>query len=273
MSAVETSTAPPAMGERGFVARVGHLVVEQSKMVLELIELFGLTVMYSLRGRRERGAVARQMFDIGNRSLSFISIVLAFLGMITVFQVSHQVQSVIGDLQVIGPSFIQVMVHEFGPTICGLMVATRVGSGIAAEIGSMVVTEQVDALKMSNADPVNYLIVPRFLACSLMLMVLTVYACVVATLSGLMMGMFVFDIHPTTFLSLRMVEWHHVVTGLVKSLAYGMAIPVIAAQSGLRTQGGSEGVGWATTMAVVNSSFAVIVLDLLISVVSFVLVY
>ncbi|MCA9522024.1 MAG: ABC transporter permease, partial [Myxococcales bacterium] len=210
---------------------------------------------------------------IGNKSMLFIATTLAFLGMITVFQVTTQVKQVLPELSMIGPAFIQLMVREFGPTICGLMVATRVGSGIAAEIGSMVVTEQIDALKMSNADPVHYLIAPRFLACSVMLVILAILGCLVATTSGVIMAQLGFGIHPKTFLNLGLVKWSDVVIGLCKAFAYGMAIPVISAHSGLNTKGGSEGVGWATTMAVVNSSFAVIVLDLVISVAGYLVLY
>ena len=114
--------------------------------------------------RREQGAIVQQMYAMGVQSLLFITVTIGFLGMILVYQVATQVEKILPDFSMIGAAFIQIMIKEFAPTIAGMMIATRVGSGIAAEIGSMVVTEQVDALRMCNADPVNYLIVPRFLA-------------------------------------------------------------------------------------------------------------
>jgi phospholipid/cholesterol/gamma-HCH transport system permease protein len=213
----------------------------------------------------QRDDLIRQLYVVGNQSVIFITVTLGFLGMILVYQVSTQVERILPDFSMIGPAFLQVLIKEFAPTIGGLMIATRVGSGIAAEIGSMVVTEQVDALRMSNAHPVRYLIVPRFVACTVMMVCLTIYGVLVAEITGMLTGLFGFGIHPLTFLSVRMVDTAGIVSGLVKSLAYGAAIPLLAGQAGLEATGGSEGVGWATTRAVVNGSFAVVLLDFLLS--------
>lgn len=223
------------------------------------------TIYYSFVGRRPKGAVWQQMYLIGNRSVPFITVTLGFLGMILVYQVATQVERILPDFSMLGAAFLQIMVKEFAPTIAGMMIATRVGSGIAAEIGSMVVTEQVDALRMSNAHPVNYLIVPRFLAAGLMMICLTIYGVVVGELTGMLTGLVGFGIHPLTFLSLRLVRFEDVLSGLLKAFAYGCVIPLIAGQAGLEATGGSEGVGRATTRAVVNASFAVIVLDFVLS--------
>ena len=231
----------------------------------ELWTVATMTLRYLVRGRRTRGQVAEQMFIIGNKSVLFITATLGFLGMITIFQVALQVKSILPDFSMIGAAFIKTMVREFGPTITGLMVATRTGSAIAAEIGSMVVTEQVDALRMCNADPVNYLVVPRFIASVVMVLMLTIYAVLVATVTGMLMARFGFDIPYKTFLTLRLVEYDDVIVGVAKAVAYGAAIPIIAGHAGLNATGGSEGVGWATTRSVVNCSFAVVVLDFILS--------
>ena len=138
-----------------------------------------------------------------------------------------------------------------------------------AEIGSMVVTEQVDALRMCSADPVEYLVVPRFLASMVMTFCLLVWACVVAYLSGMVTAYVVFDVNFLTFANFMLVDAGDVIVGLTKCLAYGAAIPIVSAQRGLATFGGSEGVGWATTSAVVSSSLAVIVLQFFISAVGY----
>lgn len=221
--------------------------------------------LYQMRKRPTPGAVALQMFRIGNESVLFITVTIGFLGMILVYQVGTQVQKILPDFSMIGPAFLQIMIKEFAPTIAGMMIATRVGSGIAAEIGSMVVTEQVDALRMCNADPVKYLIVPRFLAAGAMMICLTIYACLIAEITGCLTGFLGFGIHPLTFVSMQLVRWGDLVSGLSKAFAYGCAIPLISGQAGLEATGGSEGVGWATTRAVVNASFAVVVLDFVIS--------
>jgi phospholipid/cholesterol/gamma-HCH transport system permease protein len=160
-------------------------------------------------------------------------------------------------------------VRDLAASIGAMMLATRVGAGIAAEIGSMVVTEQVDALRMSAADPIDYLVKPRFIASVLMTIVLIIWSATVAFFSGAVTAYVVFDLTWETFLNVSMVGPDDLTIGLVKCLAYGAAIPVVSAHSGLSTFGGSEGVGWATTRAVVNSSLAVIILNLLISAAGF----
>ena len=134
----------------------------------------------------------------------------------------------------------------------------------------MVVTEQVDALKMSAADPIDYLVKPRFIASVVMTTMLIVWAAGIATLSGLLTGWAMFDLQPRTFFNLALVDIGDLSVGLAKCVAYGAAIPIVSAHSGLTTHGGSEGVGWATTRAVVNSSLAVIVLNMVISAVGFI---
>ncbi len=223
------------------------------------------TLVHVVRSRREAGAVARQMFAIGNQSVLFITVTIGFLGMILVYQVATQVAKILPDFSMIGAAFLSIMIKEFAPTITGLMIATRVGSGIAAEIGSMVVTEQVDALRMCNADPINYLIVPRFLASGLMVICLSIYATLIAEITGMLTGLTGFGIHPLTFMSMQLVGKADIISGLAKAFAYGSAIPLIAGQAGLEATGGSEGVGWATTRSVVNASFAVVLLDFVIS--------
>jgi phospholipid/cholesterol/gamma-HCH transport system permease protein len=250
-----------------FAAGLGAPLVSGLAEMRSLVWVAGRTFFFATRGAktRKKGEVLRQMFLVGNQSLVFVTFTMGFLGMIMVFQSCLQAQKIIGNLDLIGPIFLQLLVRDFGPSICALMVATRVGSGIAAEVGSMVVTDQVDALRMCGADPVNYLIVPRFLATTVMMVVLAVWAVFVAHIAGMYTAHFGFRVAFETYLQSFMVSGSDVATGLVKAFAYGMAIPIIAGWCGLVTRGGSEGVGWATTKSVVSTSFAVIVLNLVIS--------
>jgi phospholipid/cholesterol/gamma-HCH transport system permease protein len=185
--------------------------------------------------------------------------------MVLVFQTCLQVSRIVGDLSQVGAEFIKILVHEFGPSLTAMMLATRVGAGIAAEIGSMVVTEQVDALRMNNVDPIDYLIVPRFLASLVMTGVLTVVGVAVAVVMGTLTAYYSFHLNPVLFLDISRVRPGDVATGLVKCIAYGAAVPVVAGFCGLGARGGSSGVGAATTRAVITASFVVIVLDFLIS--------
>ena len=238
---------------------------ERLRYPLDVLRLLLEVLVGIVRRPPPRDRVLAQMYNIGNGSVLFVSITLGFLGMITVYQGVIQASKVLPDYSMAGATLINVMVREFGPTITALMIATRVGSGIAAELGSMVVTDQIEAMKVSNTDPVRYLVAPRFVACVVMTFALTFVAVLVAVMAGLLVGVVRFQINPNTFLSLRMVNWTGVSEGLIKCLAYGVTIPIIAAESGFRAQGGSEGVGWATTRAVVNTSVAVILLDFVIA--------
>jgi phospholipid/cholesterol/gamma-HCH transport system permease protein len=129
----------------------------------------------------------------------------------------------------------------------------------------MVVTDQVDAMRMCSADPIEYLVVPRFLASVVMTFVLLIWAAFVAFVAGMITANVVFEVNFATFANFSLVDRGDLIVGLVKCLAYGAAIPIVSARAGLTTFGGSEGVGWATTSAVVNSSLAVIVLNFFIS--------
>lgn len=231
----------------------------------ELYRLLRLTVRCCLEGGLERGSVLKQMYEIGNRSLVFLCIVMAFMGMILTYQAGLQTQRVVPDLSQLGATFLQLLIRDLAASICALMLATRVGAGIAAEIGSMVVTEQVDALHMCGADPIKHLVCPRFLASLGMFAMLVVLAACVAVGTGTWTASAFFGLNPRTFLNLSLLSAGDVVIGLTKCVAYGAAIPIISAHAGLTAFGGSEGVGSATTRAVVGSSLAVIVLNFLIS--------
>jgi len=231
----------------------------------ELYRLLRLTVRCCLEGGLERGSVLKQMYEIGNRSLVFLCIVMAFMGMILTYQAGLQTQRVVPDLSLLGATFLQLLVRDLAASICALMLATRVGAGIAAEIGSMVVTEQVDALHMCGADPIKHLVCPRFLASLGMFTMLVVLAACVAVATGTWTASAFFGLNPRTFLNLSLLSAGDVVVGLTKCVAYGAAIPIISAHAGLTAFGGSEGVGSATTRAVVGSSLAVIILNFVIS--------
>ena len=237
----------------------------------ELQGVFLRTLYWTAKGRREPGEVARQCFEVGYRSAFFLSVTMGFIGMILVFQSGLQLLRVVPDLTLLGATFLELLVRDLGPTIAAMMLATRVGAGIAAEIGSMVVTEQVDALRMCGVDPVNYLIVPRFKASLIMTGVLILWASAVSFGAGAATAYFLFDVPVNTFMNTSLLDRGDVLIGLAKCVAYGAAIPVVSGWCGLGTLGGSEGVGWATTRAVVNSSLAVIVLNFFISSAGFLL--
>ena len=267
----EQSAAPtyePPAEPTGFgvvLASVGEPFLFVGRELQAMFRVLVLTLYYAFRRPIRWSEVVKQCYEIGNRSLVFIAVVLGFLGMILIYQSGFQAQRIVGDLQLLGALYLQMLFREFGPTITALMLATRVGTGIAAEIGSMVVTEQVDALRMNNADPVHYLVVPRFIACLVMTLVLSVFAVVVSYATGMWTAQMMFEVNPATFYNTSFIIWGDLIIFVMKAFAYGVAVPIIAAEAGLSAFGGSEGVGWATTKSVVNASLAITFLDFLLS--------
>ncbi|MBL0217317.1 MAG: ABC transporter permease [Myxococcales bacterium] len=249
------------------VERIGAGMVGVSRAVVELWLVYVGTLAGLVRPGKHRpaGELARQMHAIGNKSLVFIIVTLGFIGMVMTYQACMQFSRSIGDLSQVGKNYIRLVVSDFGPTLTGMMLATRVGAGIAAEIGSMKVTEQIDALRMSGVLPIDYLIVPRFIASLIMTLMLSVLGGAVMYGAGGLTAQYSFGVNPHLFFDLSLIRPRHVILMIVKALSYGAAIPVVAGFCGLRARGSSEGVGWATTAAVIGSSFAVIVLDFLIS--------
>ena len=254
----------------GFITSLGSAAISAYRAAIELWLVYVGTISGIVRGlqrkgARNRGEVWRQLYSIGNRSLLFIVVTLGFIGMVMTYQACLQLGRVTGDYSQVGSQFLRLIVSDFGPTLTALMLATRVGAGIAAEIGSMKVTEQIDALRMSGVLPIDYLIVPRFVASIVMTLMLSLLGGVVMWRAGGLTAEYSFNVNPNTFYDLSFVRFRHVAMFVVKALAYGAAIPVVAGFCGLRARGSSEGVGWATTAAVIGSSFAVIVLDFIIS--------
>lgn len=252
------------------ITALGRLAITGYRAAIDLWMVYigtiaGIVRGLQRKGARNKGEVWRQLYAIGNKSLLFIVVTLGFIGMVMTYQACLQLGRVTGDYSQVGSQFLRLIVSDFGPTLTGMMLATRVGAGIAAEIGSMKVTEQVDALRMSGVLPIDYLIVPRFIASVVMTLMLSVLGVVVMWRAGGMTAELSFNVNPNTFYDLSFVRFRHVAMFVIKAVAYGAAIPVVAGFCGLRARGSSEGVGWATTAAVIGSSFAVIVLDFIIS--------
>lgn len=257
--------------QQGLAYSLGAALTEVLADLRGLYGIFVRVLYWTVRGRRERGVVLQYCYEIGNKSVFFLSVTLGFIGMILVFQSGLQAQRVVPDLSMLGATFLEVLVRDLAASLGAMMLATRVGAGIAAELGSMVVTEQIDALRMSGVDPVAHLVVPRFLACMLMSTALLVWGGAVSAVSGAATAYFVFDVRPDVFFNPLLLDKGDLFIGLAKCLAYGAAIPIVAGHCGLSTFGGSEGVGSATTRAVVQCSLATIILNFVISSVGFVL--
>lgn len=246
-------------------------------MIVEWIKHALLEVQEYLRliGQVGRALVTRpfyyrdvvQQFDvIGIGSLTVVLLTGLFTGMVLALQ-SGMTLDQFGARSVVGRLVSASMVKELGPVLTALMVTGRVGSGIAAELGSMVVTEQIAALRALGTDPVRKLVVPRVLAGTVMVPILTIIASGVGMLGGMIISV-------TQLKVAASIYWTNVVDGLfmedlwmglIKPLVLGFTLVSIGCHVGLRARGGTQGVGRATTSAVVTGSVAVLVLDFLVT--------
>lgn len=247
------------------IEHIGATILDITRAGIELWMVYVSTIAGIIRGGRPKGEIIRQLHSIGNKSVVFIIVTLGFIGMVMTYEACMQLSRVTGDYSQVGSQFIRLIVSDFGPTLTALMLATRVGAGIAAEIGSMKVTEQIDALRMSGVLPIDYLIAPRFIASLIMTLMLSTLGSLVMYTAGGLTAQYSFGVNLKLYFDLTQMQPHHLLMFATKALSYGAAIPIVAGFCGLRARGSSEGVGWATTAAVIGSSFAVIVLDFIIS--------
>ncbi|MCL1910900.1 MAG: ABC transporter permease [Leptospirales bacterium] len=241
------------------------------KRLLSVFESFGAyviffkeTVVWIFRPPFDGKNVINQMLEIGVKSLPLTAITLFFTGMVMALQIGKAMDSLMsGSSQFIGSAVTLAMFRELCPVMTALLLAGRVGSSIAAEIGTMQVTEQIDALRTLRADPIQYLSVPRFLACLVMLPVLTVITDLMGVLGGAFIAFTSLNITPEKYFEniIQYVDMGSFVSGIVKSVFFGILIAVISCCCGFRTRGGAEGVGKSTIAAVVLSSMAVLVSD------------
>ncbi len=233
----------------GWLQGLGHFTLLAREAVLSL-----LTFKVAWRD------LLYQMYFIGVKSQSVVLITGAFTGMVLAAQTYFQFHKVMMDTATLAVVSVS-MCSELGPVLTGLMVAGRVGAAIAAEIGTMKVTEQIDALRTLATHPVDYLVVPRLLAAHLVMPVLTVEAIALGIGSGYLVGVELYGID-RAYLWDNMIKYttnEDVVMGLIKAFIYGGIVAVIGCYKGMDCGEGAEGVGHATTEAVVYSSIAILI--------------
>ena len=207
-------------------------------------------------------ATVDQMNKIGVMSLPLVFLTALFTGVVLSLQSAYQLrlfaaQQFTSDLVALS------MTRELGPVLTAMVVAGRVGASIAAEIGTMKVTEQIDALRALATDPIRYLVVPRFIAAFFMLFVLTIYADVIGMLGGYLIAVFKLGISSHQYIkrSLDILSVKDVMSGLLKAFFFGGIISIVGCYFGFKAEGGAEGVGRATTLAVVTALVLVIAWD------------
>lgn len=227
-----------------------------------ITDLAAQTIRGVFKGPLEANLVFAQFEQIGVRSLSIVILTSLFIGMVLALQTAYSLEEFGGKLFV-GKVVSLSLIRELAPVMMSLMVGGRVGAGITAEIGTMKVTEQIDALRALATDPVKKLVVPKVLATTLMFPLLTIISCAVGIVGGLFIA--VGNLHLSANFYLRSVietvQYNDLASGVCKTFFFGFAIGLIACFNGLRTSGGADGVGRSTTVTVVTGAITVLVLD------------
>ena len=264
-------TSIPASARPGGLAALGALLLEVLQIFGECVELFLATVWHCRSAVRHRQKILSQLVVVGTQTFGITALVSLFVGMVMVVQAADQLQAY--TQEILGSLVGLAMTKELGPVIVGFLVAGKSGSAIAAEIGSMKVYDEVSALRTMDIDPIPYLSMPRFVATTLAVPMLTLYSDVI----GIFGGALVVAFDPSVTISAsqyfdNMREWINftdVVVGLVKGMAFGMIVAIVACAFGFRTSGGSEGVARSTTSAVVWSFVLIIIADFILVRVAF----
>lgn len=224
--------------------------------------LLGQTVFWMLTSRPRKRQILEQMNKIGVASFPIVFLISLFTGMVLALQSAYQMQKVSAEMYIASLVALSVT-RELGPVLTALIVAGRCGAAITAELGTMKVTEQIEALETLSANPVQYLVVPRFIALVLMLPLLTIYSDFFGIVGGYLIGVGKLDITHAMYVKMTFdpLKLKDVITGLIKSVSFAIIICNIACFEGVNSEGGAEGVGRATTSSVVRSFILIIVAD------------
>ena len=221
-------------------------------------------IYFTLTRKWPKRAWTTHFFDIGNRTLVLVCVCMGFFGMMMVEHADFQARRIIGDISRVGPMFFQLMVREFGPTMAALLVAARAGSSIAAEIASMKVTEQVDALHISGIDEVAELVAPRIAAGTVATFALSVLGTAASVFAAALYATYQYGADGSTFYDPQFTRPIDLISGSLKAIIDGAFIPFIAGWAGLRAARGSQSVGQAVTDAVLTNALVVMSVDLII---------
>ncbi len=239
------------------------------RALIRFIEEFGLvmflllaTLAWMLRPPLRLRAIFKQMEFVGVNSLVVVILTGAFTGAVLALQAYHGFRSFSAE-SLVGSTVGLAMTRELGPVLTSLMVTGRAGSAMAAELGTMRVTEQIDALYTMAANPIKYLVVPRIVAGVLMLPLLTIVADFVGIIGGYIVGVGMLKINSGIYVAkmIEIVELGDIFNGLVKSACFGLILSLVGCYKGFYTTGGAQGVGKATTQAVVIASVSILISD------------
>jgi phospholipid/cholesterol/gamma-HCH transport system permease protein len=245
---------------------LGHYITAYAEELGRILLLFYSTIKQMILPPFEVSNTFKQMLEIGIRSLPVVLITAVFTGMVLALQTYTGFKR-FGAEALVGSVVALSMTREMGPVLTGLIVAGRAGAAMAAELGTMRVTEQIDALETLATNPIKYLIVPRFLSGLIMLPALTIVADIIGILGGYAITVGLYGASSTVYWrrTWNFLEVGDINNGLIKSCVFGASIALICCYKGFVAKGGAEGVGNATTGAVVLSFMTILISDYFLS--------
>lgn len=250
---------PPSVGFMGWIGRrVVFACRAAGRTVLLLVSaIVNMRYVFTRRARRE---IIVQMFVSGIKSLGVITVVAIFTGMILALQTGLELRKFNQEVN-IGTAVMVSMLREMGPFMTGLILAACVGSTIAAQLSTMVVSEEIAALEVMSIDPVRFLVMPRLVAMSIMTPVLAFYMCIMGVIGGGIVGYSQFGVSWTAYIdnATRFAEVKDLYVGLFKAFLFGVIITIISCHEGFSTTQGAVGVGFATRKAVIVSFLLILI--------------
>jgi phospholipid/cholesterol/gamma-HCH transport system permease protein len=249
-----------------FIDKLGRVVLNFFQATGRLGIFCGQTLYHCVTPPFYLGAIGRQMIEIGFYSLPVVALTTLFSGMVIALQTYEAVSQFSAEGAVAMVVRVAV-IRELAPVMAGLMVAGRIGAAMAAEIGTMRVTEQIDALSTLSTNPFKYLIAPRVLAGIVMLPILVLIGDIIGICGGYMIGVYKLDFNATTYL---LNTWNYlkpmdIISSLTKAGMFGFIITLLGCYNGYQSQGGAQGVGQATTNADVSSSILILIFNYILT--------
>lgn len=249
------------------VGALGRVMNDRMEMVTDFFELGSKTLARAVTPPFRTQDVLRQLVFVAWESAPVVLISVSFAAVVTIIEASFHMKMVVQNDSLVPGFAAMLILRELGAVVSALLITSRVGAGLAAEVGSMQITEQIDALKLLGIDPVRFLVVPRFIACVVGVFLISILANLVCLYCAMLVSLMKLGYSTGSFLmAMRaFVDLQDLAFAGVKGACFGAVIPVISCFYGFRCRAGAEGVGLATTNAVVTTSVTIIVLDFMLS--------
>jgi phospholipid/cholesterol/gamma-HCH transport system permease protein len=241
-----------------------------SQRLLAAVFLGGQVLVHLLQGKIHRRNTLEQLVLVGPDSLFIALLTAIFVGAVFTIQVAREFIN-FGAGNLVGGVLAVALTRELTPVLTAVILAGRVGSAFAAEIGTMKVTEQIDALLMLKTDPIDYLVIPRLLACFIMLPILTLLSLITGMSGGMLIATHIYNLSDTVFLdsARNFLDIWDICSAMIKACCFGILIAIIGCSWGLTTTGGAKGVGQSTTTAVVTALLVIFISNFFLSWVMF----